>query len=62
MVLDSGVNAFTMREIDEQGMRAVMEKGIALASQGTAGFVVSFDMDVLDPHEAPGVGTPVRGA
>ncbi|MFZ0963895.1 MAG: arginase [Terriglobia bacterium] len=61
MVLDSGVNAFTMREIDEQGMRAVMEKGIALASQGTAGFVVSFDMDVLDPHEAPGVGTPVRG-
>jgi len=60
-VLDSRVNAFTMREIDEQGMRGVMEKAIALASQGTAGFVVSFDMDVVDPEEAPGVGTPVRG-
>lgn len=61
IVLDSGVNAFTMREIDEQGMRTIMEKAIALASDGTAGFVVSFDMDVLDPQEAPGVGTPVRG-
>ena len=61
IVLDSGVNVFTMREIDEQGMRAVMDKAIALASEGTAGFVVSFDMDVLDPEEAPGVGTPVRG-
>lgn len=61
IVLDSGVNAFTMREIDERGMRVVMEKAITLASQGTTGFVVSFDMDVLDPHEAPGVGTPVRG-
>ncbi len=50
-----------MREIDEQGMRTVMEKSLALASQGTAGFVVSFDMDVVDPDEAPGVGTPVRG-
>ncbi len=56
-----GVNVFTMREIDEQGMRTVMDKSIALATQGTAGFVVSFDMDVVDPEEAPGVGTPVRG-
>jgi arginase len=42
-------------------MRAVMEKALALATSGTAGFVVSFDMDVMDPDEAPGVGTPVRG-
>jgi arginase len=61
IVRDSGVHVFTMREIDEQGMRAVAEKAIALASEGTAGFVVSFDMDVVDPDEAPGVGTPVRG-
>jgi arginase len=57
----SGVNLFTMREIDELGMRVVMERAISLASKGTAGFVVSFDMDVVDPDEAPGVGTPVRG-
>jgi arginase len=57
----SGIHVFTMREIDELGMRSVMEKSIALASHGTAGFVVSFDLDVVDPDEAPGVGTPVRG-
>lgn len=61
LVKESGVNVFTMRAIDEQGMRTVMEKSLALATADTAGFVVSFDMDVLDPDEAPGVGTPVRG-
>lgn len=61
VVRNSGVSVFTMREIDELGMRIVMERAIALASKGTAGFVVSFDMDVVDPAEAPGVGTPVRG-
>jgi len=57
----SGVNLVTMREVDEMGMRNVMDRAIALASKGTAGFVVSFDMDVVDPDDAPGVGTPVRG-
>ena len=61
IVKDSGVHVFTMREVDEQGMRGVMEKSLALASEGSAGFVVSWDMDVVDPAEAPGVGTPVRG-
>jgi arginase len=60
-VKESGINVFTMRDIDEQGMRTVMEKSLGLATEGTAGFIVSFDMDVLDPDEAPGVGTPVRG-
>jgi arginase len=61
IVKDSGVHVFTMRDIDEQGMRGVMEKSLALGTEGTAGFVVSWDMDVVDPAEAPGVGTPVRG-
>jgi arginase len=60
-VRESGVRAFTMRDIDERGMRAVMEDAIAIASKGVEGFHVSLDMDSLDPHEAPGVGTPVRG-
>jgi arginase len=60
-VKESGIHVFTMRAIDELGMRSVMEESIALASNGTAGFVVSFDVDVVDPDEAPGVGTPVRG-
>jgi arginase len=60
-VRQSGVHAFTMRDIDERGMRSVMEEAIALASDGTAGFHVSLDMDFVDPGDAPGVGTPVRG-
>ena len=60
-VAGTGVRAFTMRAVDERGMRAVIEEAIAIASEGTAGFHVSFDMDSVDPDEAPGVGTPVRG-
>lgn len=57
----TGVRAFTMRDIDERGMPAIMQEAIALASAGTAGIHLSFDMDSIDPAEAPGVGTPVRG-
>jgi arginase len=60
-VRDSGVRAFTMRDIDERGLRAIMEEAIQIASAGTEGFHVSLDMDSVDPQEAPGVGTPVRG-
>ena len=61
IVRDSGATAFTMREIDERGLRSIMGQAIAVANDGTAGFHVSLDMDVVDPDEAPGVGTPVRG-
>lgn len=61
LVRESGVHVFTMRAIDELGMSEVMEQSLKLANEGTEGFVVSFDMDVVDPTEAPGVGTPVRG-
>lgn len=56
-----GVHAFTMRDIDELGMREVMKRAIAIATQGTEGFHLSFDMDFMDPSVAPGVGTPVSG-
>jgi arginase len=58
----SGVTeVYTMRDIDERGMRSVMEEAIRLAGDGTAGFHLSLDMDFVDPKDAPGVGTPVRG-
>ena len=60
-VRESGIRAFTMRDIDERGLRSVMEEAIRLASDGTAGFHLSLDMDFVDPQHAPGVGTPVRG-
>lgn len=57
----TGIKTFTMRDIDERRLRAVMEDAIAIASAGTAGFHVSFDVDWIDPSDAPGVGTPVPG-
>jgi arginase len=60
-VRQSGVRVFTMRDIDERGLRAVMEEAIRAASDGAAGFHVSLDMDFVDPQHAPGVGTQVRG-
>jgi arginase len=57
----TGVRAFTMRDIDERGLRDVMRNAIAIACSGTAGFHLSLDLDFVDPQFAPGVGTPVRG-
>ena len=56
-----GMRFFTMREIDERGMSACMDEAIAIASRGTAGYAVTFDVDALDPGDAPGSGTLVRG-
>jgi arginase len=61
IVKRSGVKAYTMREVDERGMRGVMEEAIRVATEGTVGFHLSLDMDSVDPAEAPGVGTPVKG-
>lgn len=56
-----GIQAFTMHDIDRMGIQQVIEQAIAIAGEGTDGIHVSFDMDCLDPREAPGVGTPVPG-
>ncbi len=56
-----GLRMYTMRDVDERGLRDVMREAIAIATSGTAGFHVSCDADWIDPSEAPGVGTPVRG-
>src|SRR5215467_12245287 len=61
MAKKSGVHVFTMRDIDERGMREVMADAIKYAMDDTAGIAVSLDMDFVDPADAPGVGTPVRG-
>src|SRR4051812_13371904 len=56
-----GMRFFTMREIDERGMSACMDEAIAIASKATGGYAVTFDVDALDPSDAPGSGTLVRG-
>jgi arginase len=60
-IRELGIRAFTMRDIDERGLRAVMDDAVAIATRGTGGVHVSCDADWIDPQEAPGVGTPVRG-
>jgi arginase len=60
-IRESGVHVFTMKDIDREGIATVAERAIALASAGTGGIHVSFDLDVCDPTFAPGVGTPVKG-
>jgi arginase len=61
LITQLGMRFFTMREIDERGMSACMNDAIAIASRGTAGYSVTFDVDALDPGDAPGSGTLVRG-
>ena len=57
----AGVTTITMADIDRTGMAEAMKRAIAIAGQAPGGIHVSLDMDALDPREAPGVGTPVRG-
>ncbi|HET6360888.1 MAG TPA: arginase [Gemmatimonadota bacterium] len=61
LIREAGIRTFTMREIDEDGIVPVLEEALAIVSQGTAGFLVSWDMDFVDPNFAPGVGTAVKG-
>ena len=55
------ISVFTMSDIDQRGMTDVMKEAIAIAGQHDNPIHLSLDLDSLDPREAPGVGTPVRG-
>lgn len=56
-----GITVFTMHEIDRLGMTEVMNRAIAIASEGTDGIHVSFDLDSMDPIFVQGTGTRVPG-
>ncbi|MGM0604864.1 MAG: arginase [Halobacteriota archaeon] len=58
---DRDVRLFTMSDIDERGITDVTNEALDIATEGVDGVHVSLDLDWLDPNEAPGVGTPVRG-
>jgi arginase len=61
VIRDAGIRVFTLREIDMHGIHRVMNQALEIATDGTAGFHLSFDLDGVDPAVAPGVGTPVPG-
>ena len=56
-----GVRIFPMREIKDRGLDTVLDEALKIAGVGTAGYGISVDLDAIDPLEAPGVGSPVRG-
>jgi arginase len=58
---DSRVTYYTMRDVDEQGMQAIMDEALQRAGKGTEELHLSFDLDVVDPRWAPGTGTIVEG-
>jgi arginase len=60
-VRESRIHVFTMKDIDRNGIAAVIEQAIQLAGRDALGLHVSFDLDACDPAVAPGVGTPVKG-
>lgn len=61
IIRDSGICAYTMRDVDERGIGPIMKEAIGIACKGTAGFHMSFDLDGMDPRDVPGTGTPVKG-
>lgn len=61
LIRRTGIRFMSMREVDERGMSACVDEAIAIASRAPGGYHVTFDVDSLDPADAPGSGTTVRG-
>ncbi|ASN03633.1 arginase [Virgibacillus necropolis] len=61
LIRERGIRVYSMREVDELGMNAVIQKTIEYLKERTDGIHLSLDLDGLDPTETPGVGTPVYG-
>lgn len=61
LIRQLGLRCFTMREIDERGINVCVDEAISIAGKASAGYAVTFDVDVIDPRFAPGSGTLVRG-
>lgn len=61
LITKSGIKYYTMRDLDELGVRKVMDEALSIAGKGGRKIHVSFDVDVMDPAYAKGTGTPAPG-
>ncbi len=59
-IIDAGVTVFSTNDIKEQGVEAICKKAFEIATNGTDGVHISFDIDLIDPQVAPGVSTPAN--
>lgn len=57
----SALHAYTMTDIDQRGISTVIDEALDAVTTTADQLAVSLDLDLLDPSEAPGVGTPVKG-
>ena len=58
---DQGMRGYLMTEIEERGLRPVVDEAVEHAAEGASGVFLSIDIDVVDPGMAPGTGTPEPG-
>ena len=56
-----GVRVISMSEIDTRGLARCVDEALEQITANTSGIHLSFDLDGVDPRDAPGVGTPVPG-
>ena len=61
LLREHNIHVFTMSDIDRRGIATIIQHSIDIAGRDGAPLHLSLDMDSIDPREAPGVGTPVRG-
>ena len=60
-IRETGLRVYTMSELDERGTATCVKEAVERCLDGTAGIHLSFDLDGVDPQDAPGVGTAVPG-
>ena len=57
-IKDAGVTLISTEDIHKYGAEAMFKKAMEIASNGTDGVHISYDLDVIDPKIAPGVSVP----
>ena len=61
LLMGLGVRVIFMAEIGQTGFEKSFAEALEIAASDTAGFGISIDLDGVDPKDAPGVGSPVKG-
>lgn len=60
-VREKNIHLFTAPDVKEQGLSKVIEQAVAHLRQRCKSVYLTFDIDSIDPAQAPGTGTPWVG-
>lgn len=61
LIRQLGLKVFTIADVDRHGIYEVLQRVLRYLNSPPGSLHVSFDLDIVDPWFAPGVGTPVSG-